>query len=305
VRTQTFLGYLAQEQQATRLALLAAYETKDRLLYVEAPALRQEYMLKIGTQEEKVLEAELSVAMLRRKLELIQTAINRREPVDEAKIDKMLEKEREDRLQELEDADRTLKELPELSDEEKKEMQRIYRRVIDDYHPGLHPDLSDTQKALYQKAMEAYQQQDLEALRLVSDMMYDTTEEFEWTVKFGEDDESEPTAEEKRERYHSMAVRLSTDYTLAKELYSSFAQLEDDVIIINAIDQYRRTREEVLSEVGQIRAGFPFNAKETLSSSKLTAEYISDLASRQRRCDEEINELNVRIAKLLEVSAHG
>ena len=81
MRTQTFLGYLAQEQQATRLALLAAYETKDRLLYVEAPALRQEYMLKIGTQEEKVLEAELSVAMLRRKLELIQTAINRREPV--------------------------------------------------------------------------------------------------------------------------------------------------------------------------------------------------------------------------------
>ena len=302
MRAQSFGDYLLQEQQAVRLALLAAYENRDRLLYLEAPALRQEYMLKIGQYEEGVLQAELAVALLRKKAEKIQAAINRREAVDEAQIDAELEAEKDEKLQALEDADRTLNELPQLSDEAKKDLQRCYRHIIDDFHPGLHPGLSDTEKQLYDRAMEAYQRQDLAAMKLLYDMLYEDDGETTISIKT---DDLMPTPEERRERYHSIAVELSTDYTLAKTLYDCFARTEDDAVILNAIAQYRQSRDEVNAEVEQIRKSFPFNAQETLNSARLTDEYLSDLAARKRRCEDEEHELNVRIAKMLEVSAHG
>lgn len=82
MRTQTFYSWLKGEADSSRMLLVNLYLQRDKILYVEAPPLRQEYMDKIGVVETDVMEAELDAAMLERKVELIQTALNRKEPVD-------------------------------------------------------------------------------------------------------------------------------------------------------------------------------------------------------------------------------
>ena len=67
-----FAGWLAQEVESAQNALLTRIEQLDTLRYVEAPKLHNEYMVKIGTTEDEVLNAELDAKMLQRKLELIQ-----------------------------------------------------------------------------------------------------------------------------------------------------------------------------------------------------------------------------------------
>ena len=57
-----------------------------------------------------------------------------------------------------------------LSDEETKEFKKLYRSIVKILHPDLHPDLSDAQKRLFQNAVQAYKNGDLETLRLIHTM---------------------------------------------------------------------------------------------------------------------------------------
>ena len=91
---QTYSKWLEKEVLAIKYALLVALEKRDKLLYVDEPALREEYMQKIGVYEEQVLKAELEFNLAEKKKQLIQTSINRREPVDLEAIEKQLEEAR-------------------------------------------------------------------------------------------------------------------------------------------------------------------------------------------------------------------
>ena len=48
MRLQTFYDWLTREVVTSRMALARLYETRDRLLYVEAPPLRQRYLALFG-----------------------------------------------------------------------------------------------------------------------------------------------------------------------------------------------------------------------------------------------------------------
>lgn len=64
---QTYSKWLEKEVLAIKYALLVALEKRDNLLYIEEPALREEYMQKIGVYEEQVLNAELEVSLAEKK----------------------------------------------------------------------------------------------------------------------------------------------------------------------------------------------------------------------------------------------
>ena len=149
MRNQSFYSLFGQEVNTQGVALLGLYEKKDRLLYVEAPQIRKRYMEAVGNFEEGVLNDELELSLLHRKAELIQIAINRREPIDLEAIDKELEREREERISAVENADLTLKEFPKLSEEELKNMQSQYHDITTEFHPAINTDITDAQKELY------------------------------------------------------------------------------------------------------------------------------------------------------------
>lgn len=303
MRVQSFGDWLIREIAASRMALITAYEKRAHLLYVEAPPLRKRYMDAFGTVEEGVLQAELETALLRRKAELIQIALNRRELIDLAAIEAQLKAEREEKIASMERADLTLNELPQLTEEQAQTLQSQYREIIRNFQPAMNPDISDVQRELYQKALEAYKMQDAAAMQLIYDMLLEPQSVDGMVLP--EFTQKNDIAEKQRELFHSVAEGLATDYTLAKELYPCFAPREEDHVIHNALQSYESQREAVLTEIDAIRTGFPFNALATLNSPAKTQEYLAELQVRGRRCEEERSELERKITELMRRQTHG
>lgn len=295
MRRQTFYDWLQREVSSSRMALIALYENRDRLLYVEAPPLRKRYMDIFGAVEEPVLEAELEVSLLRRKIEMIQIALNRREPVDLAAIDARLQEEKERQVSELEQGDRTLNELPQLTEQQERTMQRQYREITSRFHPALNTDITEAQRDLYQKAVEAYKMQDADALALIYAMLFSPADsgELKLAVSTGKADSGEMRAD-----YHEMATALSTDYRLAGKLYSCFAPLEEDRVVLETLHIYEEQRKAAEDEIAQIRSGFPFNAISTMNDRAKTEEYLAELHLRAKQCGEEKARLENKIAEL-------
>lgn len=302
MRNQTFYDWLTREVATSRMALVGLYEKKDKLLYVEAPPLRQRYMETIGIYEESVLTAELEVSMLRRKVEMIQIAINRREPVDMERIDAAIEAEKAQVVSDVEAGDRTLHELPQLSEQEEHTLQRQHREITAAFHPAMNPDITEAQKELYEKAQEAYRLQDVEAMKLIYDMLFAPVDVS--TVSLSAD-KTPYNAAERREEYREIASALSTDYKLAKQLYPFFMPLEEDSVIRSSLDTYDAQRRTVEEEIASIRAGFPFNAVATLNDKAKTEEYLAELRVRAKRCEIEKAELEQQISTLTEGAVNG
>lgn len=302
MRQQTFYDWLTREVASSRMALVGMYASRDELLYVQAPKLRKKYMDTIGVAEQPVLEAELELAMLQRKLELIQAAVNRREPIDMEKIEAILAKERQERIAAVESADMTLHELPQLTEEQLHTLQRQYREIMSSFHPAMNKDLTEAQRELYEKAVEAYKMQDVEAMKVIYDALFSP-------VDMGSaisTERHEPTAEERRADYGQIASALTTDYLLAKKLYDQFIPLEEDSVVLDTVHMYDEQRKGVEAEIEKIRQSFPFNAVETMESKEKTEEYLAELRLRAKRYEREKAELEAKIAALTEeANAHG
>ena len=82
----SFTLWLQSEVMACRCSLLSLLEQRDKLSFQEGPRLEESYMKEVGAYEEEVLRQELEVEILKKKQQMIQTAINRREIVDENAI---------------------------------------------------------------------------------------------------------------------------------------------------------------------------------------------------------------------------
>ena len=302
MRSQSFSDWLTREVASSRIALVGLYEQKDKLLYVEAPPIRKRYMQAIGIHEQSVLEAELETFMLRRKLELIQIAVNRREAVDLRAIDAALEAEKAQKITELEADDRTLNELPQLNEADAQALQQQYREITASFHPAMNPDITDTQKELYSKVQEAYRMQDWKAMKLLYDMLFAPMSDQGFTITR---DSCQPTPQEMRQASREIANALATDYKLAKKLYPYFMPQEEDLVIHDTLAQYQEQRKALEKEIEGIRSGFPFNALETLNNKNKTEEYLAELRVRAKQCEAEKAQLELRIKKLTEGKVNG
>ncbi len=294
---QNYSYWLIEEIDAARLALLGVLEEEDRLLLSEAPALKAEYMEKIGSYEQTVMESELEAALLEKKLELIMKAINRREPVDMTKIESELETYKKELLKELDLGDMSSgrQNREEWPEEKEKEFQAMYRAILDHFHPTLNPDITKTQRDLYNKAVDAYRRHNFDALQLVYDMLF-VKRYLNITLKRGGlvgKDDANLAAQYKTE--YSLS-----DYSLAGELYTCFERLESDAILEKEAAKYRAEYKRRYIEIEQLMESFPFNARDTLTDPSKTDEYVQQLRSRHERSKSDIAELVARIDEAME-----
>lgn len=58
-----------------------------------------------------------------------------------------------------------------LSDEENKELKKLYRKIAKALHPDINPDVSEAQVQLFDNAVSAYKSGDLGTLRIISEMV--------------------------------------------------------------------------------------------------------------------------------------
>ena len=292
---QTYLKWLAKEVLAVKYALLVAFERRDSLLYIEEPNLKEEYMQKIGIYEEQVLKLELEVSLQEKKKQMIQAAINRREPIDLEAIEAQLDEERASQLNRLNQTYNVgAQQNKTLTVEEKEELQELYKEIVKEFHPQVHSNITASQKSLYEKALEAYKRQNLEELRLIHGMLFSgETEGIPIEV-------SEITSEDgEEEAIKEIAKNMMEDYSLAAELYPCFEALEEDAALNDARKQYAEKQDAVLAEIEGIRNRFPFIAEETLRDGEKLKAYLDSLSGRMNSAKLRLEELQKEISVMI------
>lgn len=174
-----------EEQSATKQALLETIETlkaeiAEVLLEIDHinlqvnPHIVAEYRVKIGCWENELLRAQIAARRARRKCELAQAAANKREVVDEALCNQILDAEFtqwEQVLAQQVEQLRTALELRAnavpLSATEARELKSLHRTLVKRLHPDTHPSQTEEASSFFALAQRAYEFGDLDMLRAV------------------------------------------------------------------------------------------------------------------------------------------
>lgn len=114
---------------------------------------------------------------LKRKIDLIQAKKNRQEKIIISAIEETLDEEFAEYQKQLDEQidkvnaaiKRSKAEV--LSDEENKELKKLYRKIAKALHPDINPDVSEAQVQLFDNAVSAYKSGDLGTLRIISEMV--------------------------------------------------------------------------------------------------------------------------------------
>lgn len=287
----SFTNWLQEELASAKQALLASYVQRDQLLYQEGPALLAQYLEQFGALEETVLQSELTTRLLERKIDLIQIAINQQKPIDIEAIEQQLQTEKQQILLRLQATVTPATPTPKCSEQEQQELQRKYRAIVHDYHPQVHTGQSKTQKELYEKALEAYKTQNVEALNLVYELLYDSAE---IQLSFVVNEANGP----------SFSV-VTADYTLTAQVYEAFAQSSADAMLHQATQQTTQQRNEVSDHIAQIQSRFPFIARETLRNPEKAKAYLAELNTRHVVSEEAQKAYTEKIKNMLKEYDHG
>lgn len=162
---------LIQEVKELKEAVVNLYEEKDELVYHICRNIESEYMSQVGMLEYKAFEFRCKILRLKRKIELYQVKINRQEKPNEKEIENQLDIEYREYQEKLDKMSNDLQEKLNrknyeiLSEEDGKELKRIYRKLIKKLHPDLNKGNSEKDKNLLFQVTRAYENGDLETLK--------------------------------------------------------------------------------------------------------------------------------------------
>lgn len=237
----------AVEKLRTELSMLML--EYDELRFVECKNIEMAYMLELGRYEYKAFEAQCAFLRLRRKVEMLQAKKNRQETIILAAIEEALDKEFEEfqeklneQLGKMNDAiSRSKSDV--LSEEDTKELKKLYRRIIKALHPDLHPDETEERIVMFEKAVNAYESGDLATLRIIDAMVSEPT------IAETHDDALTELAKEKN-RLSSLVELVKTKIAEIKEQYPYNVKW-----IVNDKEKTKERREELIDITRQYEAG--------------------------------------------------
>lgn len=143
---------------------------KDVLLQWGKPQLEALYATKIGVHQVNRLHIQLHIQALKRKLEIVRSAIARNLQVDVNAIELLVaeelaeaEKQIMQQVVEIEKGKELLTHLE--SPERSAELRKIFKELAKQLHPDVNPELSAEQVKLWHLAKSAYEAGDVEKLK--------------------------------------------------------------------------------------------------------------------------------------------
>jgi len=151
-----------------------------QLIYLqhhEIPALELKYLKLLGKNQLERMELKSQVYRNKRRAEMIQACLNRNEKITLALIDVLVDIEIQDELKKLKRAAGKLaaalsgSETKLLTDEERVEFKKLYYSLAKKLHPDLNPEQKSEDLSFWHNVSEAYQNGDLDTLRLLTDLL--------------------------------------------------------------------------------------------------------------------------------------
>ena len=156
---------------ALRSELAELFEHREYMVTQEKAQLTARYIELIGKLQYEEFALRVDVMRLKRKHQLVQSALNRGERPDMDRIEHIVEAEFIEYQQQIEAQTENLRaaqaflESPLMSEDDTNDMKRIYRILIKRLHPDWNPDLSEERKELFIRAQAAYKSCDVQELR--------------------------------------------------------------------------------------------------------------------------------------------
>ncbi len=232
----------------------------DELKYVICRNIETAYMLKLGALEYKAYEAQCIALRLKRKIELIQARLNRMEKANHLEIEAILDAEFADFQRKLDEQIDKMNEALDnsnadlLSEEEVKELKKLYRKIVKALHPDLNPNITPAQTELFERAVAAYKDGALQRLRVIADMINDEIDiEDENAI-------SKLSAEKKRLEMSLNKIKENIENIKSEYPYTLKEIIEDK----EATEKYKAQIEDILSQYNELIEFYNLKLKEML-----------------------------------------
>lgn len=165
------MNKLIEEYQTEKRLLAEALVEKDHMKTYEFFSLKNEFVLKLGEPRYELHKLEITIARAKLKLDMMQTCIKYKIPIDTENIDRQLEKEFEKHDSVLKNMKKEIENVHNLSDEDDlkirnmQELKELYLSIAKYIHPEL-VDTSDKNiKRMWRATKKAYENGDIEKLR--------------------------------------------------------------------------------------------------------------------------------------------
>lgn len=150
-----------------------AEEEREHLVGHTLPMLNARYLQLVGSAHLALLQLRLEAFELKRKSEMIRSAVNRGEPVMIEVIETLLQAEMKAERDKIEAEAKRIQAaqaffgMPALSDKDGAELKALYYELARMLHPDMHPEQTPEQSELWLQVSEAYRNGDLERLRVL------------------------------------------------------------------------------------------------------------------------------------------
>ena len=235
------------EKMRTELSMLLL--ERDELQFVICKNIETEYMLKLGSIEYKAYKAQCAALRLKRKIELIQAKKNRQEKVIISAIEETLDSEfaeyQKQLNEKIEKKNHALKRSNDevLSNEDNKKFKKLYRKIVKALHPDINPDVSEAQVQLFDNAVSAYKNGDLNTLKIIGEMVGNSP-----LPEQHKDALTQLNEEKERLQNLLKVIRDSIEQIKSKYPYTMKEIIEDE----EQTEQKKKELENILSQYNEL-----------------------------------------------------
>lgn len=163
----------------TKEEMINIIEDKECLLKHRFFDLKTDYIMKIGYLEHELFDLDIKLAVAKRKIELAQEALSQDASINLSMIESQIKMEFSDFLDVLGSKDNEIvianyfDNMARLSDEELKELKKYYVAIARLILPDINPGLNDIQKTLWDKALLAYENGEIQFLIVIYKLAQD------------------------------------------------------------------------------------------------------------------------------------
>ncbi len=161
---------LIQQHEILKVEYVKLLNDKDVLISWGKPQLEALYATRIGVHQLNLLQLQLRIKALKRKIELIQAAINTGKPYNVDAIELLVAQElasvEEQIMKQTNEINAAKNLLSNLDTPQRSaEIKALFKQLAKQLHPDVNPDLTPEQRELWHKIKDAYKYGDLEQLK--------------------------------------------------------------------------------------------------------------------------------------------